>query len=132
MGNDISGGVLSVVTKTGDVTELTSATGRTEIWAEAIRLIGERPLTGYGLNSSPALMEDFSYHTHNLVLHATFSGGVVAGLLVMAALFGMRLRGFPVRSRSFERSRCMSLFLVCSRTPFWIRLPAHRPCFGWP
>ncbi|QDT02547.1 O-Antigen ligase [Rubripirellula lacrimiformis] len=76
----------SMVTKTGDIEELTSATGRTAIWAEAVRLIAQRPLQGWGLNSTPKLMQDFSMHTHNLVLHATFSGGLIAGLLVLALL----------------------------------------------
>jgi len=72
--------VVSVGTKTGDADELTSATGRTRIWAEAIALIGERPWTGWGLNSAPVLLEEFSQHTHNLLLHTVFSGGILAGL----------------------------------------------------
>ncbi|MGB7323464.1 MAG: O-antigen ligase family protein [Rubripirellula sp.] len=78
--------VTSMVTKTGEIDELTSATGRTEIWAEAIRLIRERPLTGWGLNSTPKLMADFSLHTHNLLLHVCFSGGLIAGLLILVLL----------------------------------------------
>ena len=77
---------LSVATKTGEITELTSATGRTAIWAESVRLIAERPLMGYGLNSAPFLMLDFSLHTHNLLLHALMSGGVIAGILVLCLL----------------------------------------------
>ena len=34
------------ITKTGSVDELTTATGRTEIWAEAVRLIAKSPITG--------------------------------------------------------------------------------------
>jgi O-antigen ligase len=70
--------LLLATTKTGEVTELTSATGRTEIWAEAVRLILQRPITGWGLNSTPTLMEDYSRHTHNLLLHVAFSGGLLA------------------------------------------------------
>ena len=77
---------VSMATKTGDITELTSATGRTAIWTEAIRLISERPFTGYGLNSAPFLMLDFSLHPHNLLLHAMMSGGILAGLLVACLL----------------------------------------------
>ena len=73
-------------TKSGEVEELTTATGRTAIWAEAVRLIQERPWTGWGLNSAPLIMEDFSSHTHNLLLHAALCGGVFAGLLVAALL----------------------------------------------
>lgn len=78
--------LVSATTKTGDLSELTTATGRTEIWAEAVRLISNRPLVGWGLNSSPLLMPDHSMHTHNLLLHATFSGGLLAGVLVCGLL----------------------------------------------
>ncbi|MCC9641796.1 O-antigen ligase family protein [Rhodopirellula sp. JC740] len=95
-GSDVGSRVVAVGTKTGDVDELTSATGRTEIWAEAIRLIAHRPLTGWGLNSSPLLMEDYSHHTHNLLLHAFFSAGLFAGLC-MAVLIGWTIyHGFTV------------------------------------
>jgi exopolysaccharide production protein ExoQ len=85
-GNGLGSRLVSAITKTGDINELTSATGRTDIWAEAVRLIAKKPFTGYGLNSSPALLEDFSYHTHNMVLHAAFSGGLLAGLLAALCL----------------------------------------------
>ena len=85
-GGFFSDSFLSMTTKTGEMKELTSATGRTDIWAEAIRLISERPLTGYGLNSAPFMMKEFSLHPHNLLLHALMSGGVLAGLLVLCLL----------------------------------------------
>lgn len=104
-GGMLGDSLLSVTTKTGDVQELTSATGRTDIWAEAIRLIGQRPVTGWGLNSAPVLLEDFSYHTHNLVLHATFSGGILAGFFVVTLLawnffFGLTSKEPIIRSVS--------------------------------
>ncbi len=85
-GGVIAKTILSGATKTGDVQELTSVTGRTDIWAEAIRLIAQRPWTGWGLNSAPFVLTEFSQHTHNAVLHATFSGGLVAGFLVVLLL----------------------------------------------
>ena len=85
-GGFFSDSFLSMTTKTGDVEELTSATGRTAIWAEAIRLISLKPVTGYGLNSAPFLMQDFSLHPHNAVLHGLMSGGLLAGLLVFLLL----------------------------------------------
>ncbi len=48
------------LTKTGSVDELTTATGRTEIWAEAIRLIAASPLTGYGGGTSSQVMAEHS------------------------------------------------------------------------
>ncbi|MFG0267094.1 MAG: O-antigen ligase family protein [Rhodopirellula sp. JB055] len=81
-GSDVGSRVVAVGTKTGDVNELTSATGRTEIWAEAIRYIAQRPLTGWGLNSAPLLLEDFSHHTHNLLLHALFQQESLPGYVL--------------------------------------------------
>jgi O-antigen ligase len=87
MGGQLMGEfALSVGTKTGTIEELTSATGRTEIWVEAVRRVQERPLTGWGLNSSTIVLEEFSLHTHNLLLHAALSGGLLAGFLVAALL----------------------------------------------
>lgn len=86
-GSDVLGRLLvSAGTKTGHVEEFTSATGRTDIWSEALRLISQRPITGYGLNSGPVLLTEFSQHTHNILLHPWLSGGVLAGLLMAAVL----------------------------------------------
>ncbi|QDT12598.1 O-Antigen ligase [Planctomycetes bacterium K23_9] len=71
------------VSKTGDSTELTTGTGRVAIWAEAIRLISEKPITGYGFGAAQALMLDFSQSTHNMFLHAAMVAGVVAGALMI-------------------------------------------------
>lgn len=78
--------LVQVGTKTGDIEELTTATGRTEIWQAAWSLIQQRPLTGYGLGSAPVLLQDYSQHTHNILLHPLLSAGVVAGGLVSLLL----------------------------------------------
>ena len=84
--SNASDSAVSAVTKSGDVEELTSFTGRTVIWAEAIELIGERPLTGWGLDSAASVMSEEAVGTHSLLLHVTFSGGVIAGLLLVGLL----------------------------------------------
>ncbi len=84
--SDLTDQLIGSVTKTGDVTELTSATGRDVIWAEAISLIARDPWTGYGLVAAPILLDEHSFHTHNVLLHATFSGGLLAGLTTAALL----------------------------------------------
>ena len=43
-------------------------------------------MTGYGLNSAPFLLLEFSLHPHNLLLHVLLSGGVFAGILVILLL----------------------------------------------
>ncbi len=52
-GGAIKQKLMSLVTKTGEMEEVKSGTGRNEIWQESIRLIKKRPWLGYGLNSGP-------------------------------------------------------------------------------
>ncbi|MEM6690635.1 MAG: O-antigen ligase family protein [Planctomycetota bacterium] len=110
-GGGVSGkSVLAIFTKTGDVEELTSATGRTAIWLESIRLIGLSPITGYGLNSAPFLLVDHSLHTHNIVLHALFSGGILAGILMAGLLSWNLFRGL-ISSEPLVRAVCMYILV---------------------
>ena len=88
---------LGMLSKSGDTSELTSATGRTEIWAAAIKLIGERPATGYGAATSKVLLKDYSMHTHNLILNIALSTGVLGGLLALWMCFERVLRLFVAR-----------------------------------
>jgi exopolysaccharide production protein ExoQ len=69
--------------KAGDAEEITSVTGRTEIWAETWSLVQERPFTGYGFGTSPLLLEDHSFYTHNIVLNPTLSFGYAGGIVVL-------------------------------------------------
>lgn len=74
------------LTKTGTVDELTTATGRTEIWAEAIRLIGKSPLTGYGGGTSSQVMAEHSGHAHNLILEPSVLFGLPAAFCLIVLL----------------------------------------------
>lgn len=79
----LSQSAVNVVTKSGDVEELTSLTGRTAIWREAIGWISQRPWTGWGMDSAASVMSRRATGTHNLLLHVCFSGGVFAGVLFL-------------------------------------------------
>ncbi len=74
--------ILVGTSKTGDAEEITSATGRTAIWAESWRLIKEKPILGYGSGTSPLLLEKFSHQTHNIILNPMLSMGLGAGVVV--------------------------------------------------
>jgi O-antigen ligase len=80
--------------KSGDSEELFSATGRSEIWAYTIQLIGERPLTGYGAATSKYFLSEYSLYTHNLILHIAFSTGVVGGLAAVWMCLGRAIALF--------------------------------------
>lgn len=78
----------------GEPSELSS--GRTDIWLETIRLIGEQPWLGHGglqfqrINSAA---EGFFKHPHNSVLQFTFDWGLLGGfaMLLLLALAYLRL-----------------------------------------
>ena len=60
---------LGAVSKSGDSDEITTATGRGEIWTKTISLIKERPFIGYGPTTSKFLLGEYSLYTHNLLLN---------------------------------------------------------------
>ncbi len=82
---------LTLVSKSGDAEELTTATGRAEIWGYAIRLIKEKPLIGYGAATSKYYLADYSQYTHNMVLNVAFSTGIIGGFAMLMMILG-RLR----------------------------------------
>jgi O-antigen ligase len=89
-GNWLSGETLSALSKTGDVRELTSLTGRTEIWEYTIRQVAERPLLGFGPATSRIVLADHVGYTHNLWLNVMFCSGVI-GLTFMVCLTAGRV-----------------------------------------
>ena len=102
---------MSIVSKSGDAEELTSATGRSDIWAYAIRLIQLKPLTGYGAATSKYFLAEYSQYTHNLLLNIAFSTGVIGG---MAGLFMMlgRLRAlFTMQRRPLHDAIVVFIFI---------------------
>ena len=106
------GKVVGLVSKSGNASELTSGTGRTEIWFEAARQIAKRPLIGYGFNSGPTLLINHSQATHNAIMNATLSAGIFAGIAMIALLAwtGWNAMNSP---NLVIRALCSFLFLSC-------------------
>jgi exopolysaccharide production protein ExoQ len=80
--------VASSLSKSGDAEELTSVTGRTEIWDFTAQKISERPWTGFGPATSRELLKDHLGFAHNLWLHVAVSGGIGALLLIIGLTIG--------------------------------------------
>jgi O-antigen ligase len=91
----------------GEPSDISS--GRTDIWLETIRLIGEQPWLGYGglqfqqINSAA---EGFFKHPHNSVLQFIFDWGLLGGtamlLLLAIAYFRLLLdKRIPSELRTF-------------------------------
>lgn len=79
---------MTLVSKSGDADELTTATGRAEIWAYTIMLIKKRPLVGYGAATSKYFLADYSQYTHNMILNVAFSTGIVGGFVMLVMVLG--------------------------------------------
>ncbi len=91
------GSKLGLLSKSGDASELTSATGRTEIWGETILLVAKKPALGYGAATSKVLLKEYSLHTHNLVLNVALSTGVLGGLCALWMCIERMFKLFRVR-----------------------------------
>jgi len=77
--------LLQSLTRSGDVDEISTLTGRAEIWEYCIKKIGESPVIGYGPGSPKPMLEtqDTLLHTHNVILHMSFVGGLLGGFCVI-------------------------------------------------
>jgi O-antigen ligase len=89
--------ILVMASRSGDIREITSGTGRSDIWSLVMRLIEERPFFGWGYASTIFILPDegafLGYalaHAHNAVLQALVSVGIV-GFVPFAALFLMKI-----------------------------------------
>lgn len=85
---DSIAGLVTAFTKSGETEELTSMTGRTEIWDFTLRKISERPWTGYGPATSRELLKDHLGFAHNLWLHVAVSSGLGALVLMIGLALG--------------------------------------------
>lgn len=91
--------LLALVSRTGYVKEVTTLTGRTDIWAFAWSQIVQEPLLGYGHASSklifPLLYRQYwgwtTTHAHNMWLQIWFTTGLV-GVVLLAGIFVAQFR----------------------------------------
>ena len=82
------------VSRSGKPDEIYNLTGRTEIWDNASRAIGDSPVLGWGYGAARQIMSSDKYarstefqtvHAHNLWLNITLCSGLI-GLTLMAAM----------------------------------------------
>jgi O-antigen ligase len=99
--------VLKLVSRSGDVGEITSMTGRSTIWHAIPALVETRPWTGYGYASSIVVLPEherevgfLTTHAHNLALQLLLTTGWVGlGLFSLTILTtGLRLAFFADRT----------------------------------
>ena len=106
---DVRDGMLALVTREGSTREVTTFTGRTEIWRYVFSLIQKAPILGYGFASTKEVIPAgftgaFGWTTHsahNMVLQAWVATGLIGlGILLVALLALVRdhfVRPHPIR-----------------------------------
>ena len=89
--------ILGSLSRSGSAEEITSATGRSRIWAVVLELWSQQPLFGYGEGSAKFILPKHpllfaaAAHAHNLYLNILFSGGIVGlGLFVTGLIMALR------------------------------------------
>lgn len=98
------------VSRTGDVREVTSMTGRSDIWLAVYKLWLQSPMFGFGLASPRQLISEApisrwqTYESaHNWLLESLLSFGVVGTSLLVAFLLVLLLRLWRLRIDSCRR-----------------------------
>lgn len=91
---DVRDLAISLISRTGRVSELTTFTGRTEIWQFVLDLIGKSPWLGYGFASTREVIPDgyagaYGWTTtsaHNLWLQAWVTTGLLGLTLLVVSM----------------------------------------------
>ena len=98
------------LTRSGDTAEITSLTGRSDIWAYIVEKIGESPLIGYGPGTAKILLDekDMLLHPHNVVLCTTVTAGVICGAFTIM----MFLQQIWVAIRTKYRMAALITFFI--------------------
>jgi exopolysaccharide production protein ExoQ len=98
--------LLKAVSRSGDIGEVTSFTGRTEIWYGVLKLVEMQPWMGYGYASSvfvlPQYVNEIGFttsHAHNLMLQLLLTTGWIGVILFTLAIMGVILRAIVYRDR---------------------------------
>ena len=83
--------ILATLSRSGKAGEITSATGRSSIWAVVLEMWAQRPLHGYGYTSALAILPldprlfHVAAHAHNMYLELLFAGGATLLALFLYA-----------------------------------------------
>ena len=120
--------VVKLVSRSGNVNELLTLTGRSVIWDFTLRQIAEAPVLGQGHNSSePIFLERFQHftvtHAHNLLLQALFSIGLI-GTLFLVTILVIQFRTFLVSPDLFRDVMLVTLLVSgITETALYTRRP---------
>jgi O-antigen ligase len=120
--------LVKLVSRSGDINELLTLTGRSSIWDFTLQQIAEAPILGHGHNSAETIfLERFLFftvtHAHNLILQSLFSVGMV-GTLFLVTILVIQLRTFLLSPDLFRDVMLLTLLVSgITETAFYTRLP---------
>ncbi|HEY7647263.1 MAG TPA: O-antigen ligase family protein [Hyphomicrobiales bacterium] len=138
---------LTVISRSGNVEEVSSMTGRTNIWHAVLVLSAERPIAGYGYASSIFVLPEHERlvgfavgHAHNLILQLLLTTGWTGVVLFIGAVLSVGTRAVYTGNRVVlallailvlngitEASGFTTLANICSLAfTIAITLPPHR------
>lgn len=127
----IGGASIDFANRAQEPEEISSLTGRTEVWTAALDVGAERPIVGHGLASSNAIFDDLASGgvlswdpgtAHNLWLNNQLQLGLVGSVLLGLAVVG--LIGTAGRRPDSYRDALLLALLVNSMTEPLLHEPA--------
>jgi O-antigen ligase len=105
-----------MASRSGSVGEVTSFTGRTEIWNAVLQLSSAEPWMGYGYASSVFVLPQHASavgfttsHAHNLILQLLLTTGIIGVILFLVSVIVVIARAAAQRDRTVF---AMMLFVI--------------------
>ncbi|AMJ62548.1 O-antigen ligase family protein [Bosea sp. PAMC 26642] len=127
--------IFSLVSRSGDSEEITSATGRTRIWPVVIDLWYRSPIIGWGFSSAQHILPIHpdlflaAAHAHNVYLEILFSTGIIGfGLFIWCILTTIVL---CIRIGARRELSLFAFFMVYGLTEPLLNGPISYPIFAW-
>jgi exopolysaccharide production protein ExoQ len=123
--------LLELISRSGSLDEVMSATGRTRIWPVVIELWSQTPFLGRGFGAALYILPTHpdlfraAAHAHNLYLEQLFSGGII-GLGLFACGIVMTI-AVAWRTKAAHEFSFMVFFLVYGLTEPVISGPVSFP-----
>lgn len=93
--------------------------GRYEIWQEALSLVGQRPITGYGVDAYQALLTS-GVVAHNVALTVAIGTGVTGLVLYSAWLLACLTRPARQRGAATASLSAVTALLLAASIPIWL------------
>ena len=115
--------VLTGMSRSGNVDEITSLTGRSHIWDQVFIFIEQRPVLGWGYGTIGDVLYAHRYEVgfhvgqaHNIFLQILFSGGVIGPFIYIIgyvfSIFIAVLKALRLNRTAFEL--CILLYILLS------------------